>query len=62
MMMEKSLVQFTHQQIMRLLPMGTGYLVEEDGNPCNWSLSIAMIMQAIAFLQNPHHKREESIN
>ena len=61
-MMEKSLVQLTHAQIMRMLPMGTGYPVAEDGQPCNWSLSIAMIMQAIAFVQNPHHAREENIN
>ena len=61
-MMEKSLVQLTHTQIMRMLPAGTGYLVAEDGMPCNWSLSLAMIIQATAFMQNPAHVRIEYIN
>jgi len=62
MMMEKSLVQLTHIQIMRMLPMGTGYLVEEDGKPCNWSLSVAMMVQAIAFLHVPQPAKLDDVN
>ena len=62
MIMEKSMLQLSHAQIMRLLPMETGYLIAENGKPSNTSLSIAMIMQAIAIMQNPYYKREEYIN
>ena len=62
MITRKSMLQLTHKQVLRLFPMETGYLVEENGLPCANSLSIAMILQAICQLSNPYKELREYIN
>ena len=62
MITRKSMLQLTHKQVLRLFPMETGYLAEENGQPCANSLSIAMILQAICQLSNPYKELREYIN
>ncbi len=57
-----SALQLTHKQVLRLFPMETGYLVEEDGQPCANSLSIAVILQTICQLSNPYKELREYVN
>ena len=37
-----------------MLPMGTGYCEDEEGMPCNYSITLAMALQAIGVVQDPY--------
>ena len=45
--------QYTHEQLLLILPMGTGYCENSAGLPCNYSITLAMVMQTIAIVQDP---------
>jgi len=47
-------IQFTHEQLLLMLPMGTGYCEDEEGMPCNYSITLAMALQAIGVVQDPY--------
>ena len=60
--MRKPLIYFTHDQIMNMLPMGSAYLMAEDGYPCNVSLSLAIMLQGLVYVQNPYKLPETHVN
>ena len=43
----------TNELALMILPFGTGYLLDEEGQPETNSLTAAMALQGIAMLQNP---------
>ena len=53
---------FTHEQLLLILPMGTGYCENEDGNPCNYSITLAMTLQAIEVMLDPYKQPETHDN
>jgi hypothetical protein len=44
----------SNETLLNLLPFGTGYLLNEDGEPEGKSVSFAMALQTIDMVLNPH--------
>lgn len=40
--------------LLKILPFGTGYCLMKDGKPCEDSLAVAMLFQALQAVKNPH--------
>ena len=43
----------TNELALMILPFGTGYLLDKDGEPESNSLTAAMALQGIAMIQTP---------
>jgi uncharacterized membrane protein len=41
--------------LLSMLPFGTGYLLTEEGDPCENSLMLAMTLRTLAVYDKPHH-------
>ena len=46
--------KFTHEQLLLILPMGTAYIENAEGVPCNYSITLAMALQAISAVADPY--------
>ncbi len=44
----------SNETLLNLLPFGTGYLLNEDGEPNSKSVSFAMALQTLDMVMNPH--------
>ena len=44
----------TNELALMILPFGTGYLLDEEGEPESNSLTAAMALQGVAMAQNPY--------
>ena len=44
----------TNELALMILPFGTGYLLDEEGEPETNSLTAAMALQGVSVMQNPH--------
>jgi len=43
----------TNELALMILPFGTGYLLDEEGEPESNSLTAAMALQGVAMIQTP---------
>jgi len=43
----------TNELALMILPFGTGYLLDEEGEPESNSLTAAMALQGVAMIQSP---------
>ncbi|MAF24038.1 hypothetical protein CL634_00415 [bacterium] len=43
----------TNELALMILPFGTGYLLDEEGEPESNSLTAAMALQGVAMVQSP---------
>jgi len=52
----------TNELALMLLPFGTGYYLDETGEPESNSLTMAMALQGVAAIQNPYKFTETYTN
>ena len=52
----------SNETLLSLLPFGTGYLLNEDGEPAGRSVSFAMALQTIDIIINPHTTPVDYLN
>ena len=52
----------TNELALMILPFGTGYYLDEEGEPESDSLTAAMALQGVAVMQNPHKLPETYAN
>ena len=52
----------TNELALMILPFGTGYLLDEEGEPESNSLTMAMALQGLAMMQNPYKTPEDYAN
>ena len=52
----------TNELALMILPFGTGYLLDEEGEPDSDSLTAAMALQGVAAMQSPHKLPETYAN
>jgi hypothetical protein len=55
-------MSMTNELALMLLPFGTGYLLNEQGEPESNSLTMAMALQGVAAMQNPYKFNETYAN
>jgi hypothetical protein len=48
--------------LLLILPFGCGYLCKEDGEPCEYSLRVTMMLQTALALTDPHKTKHVEIN
>jgi len=48
----------TNELALMILPFGTGYYLDEQGEPETNSLTAAMALQGVAHVQNPYKSPE----
>jgi hypothetical protein len=52
----------TNELALMILPFGTGYYLDEQGEPESNSLTAAMALQGVAAMQSPHKLPETYAN
>ena len=52
----------TNELALMILPFGTGYYLDEQGEPESNSLTAAMALQGVAVMANPHKVPETYAN
>ena len=52
----------TNELALMILPFGTGYYLDEEGEPESNSLTAAMALQGVAMIQSPHKVPETYTN
>jgi len=62
MMMKLKSVMLTHDQLMKLLPTGTTYALTSLGYPCSSSITLAMLIQSLAYIDAPYDTPREYRN
>jgi hypothetical protein len=55
-------MSMTNELALMILPFGTGYYLDEEGEPESDSLTAAMALQGVAMMQNPYKTREDYAN
>ncbi len=60
--MFQTLGTITHDMLLLILPFGSGYLCNDEGEPCEDSLKVTLMLQSIFVLTNPHEAKKVEIN